>query len=134
MAGSQNARQCQGFDRSMVSASQARHFVEDVLVEHAGAINTEAAVLLANELVINAIVHSSGSQFDLEVAYSEGRVRVGVTDATRPLLQSPLPQALRGRGLLLVDRFAEGWGVEHPRGMGKCVWFELDSQTPRSTI
>jgi hypothetical protein len=89
-------------------------------------VNAEAATLLANELIINAILHSSGEYFDLEVAYNSGRVRVGVSDQTWPLLESPLPQSLRGRGLLLVDRFAESWGVEHPRGMGKCVWFELD--------
>ena len=30
-----------------------------------------------------------------------------------------------GRGLMIVDEFAEAWGIDALAGDGKCVWFEL---------
>lgn len=121
------------FGRVRASAFAARRFIEDFFSASGGTVDP-AVMLLANELIINAILHSSGREFDLEVSYVEGRVRVAVSDDTRPLLDSPLPEwQLGGRGLLLVDRLAERWGVEHPTGTGKCVWFELEKQIPSLT-
>ncbi|WP_234385939.1 ATP-binding protein, partial [Streptomyces scabiei] len=46
----------------------------------------------------------------------------------RPTPVAPVPRADRaaveGRGLLLVDRLTDVWGVE-ARGGGKCVWCEF---------
>lgn len=121
--------QRQTFCRSVTGASEARRLVEEFLTDNVGSIDP-AAVLLASELVTNAIVHTTGSRCDLDLSYQEGRVRVAVSDQTRPLLSTPPPQWDRGRGLLLVDRLAESWGVEHPTATGKCVWFELDELRP----
>jgi len=54
-------------------------------------------------------------------------LRFSVCDSspTRPRLRDYGPEAVTGRGLLLVDRIARRWGVDVD-GEGKCVWFEVD--------
>jgi anti-anti-sigma factor len=96
-------------------------------------------VLLASEIVTNAVVHpqtSSDAAIGLRIfTYEEGiRVEVDDTgegfDPTAPMR----PPAERGRGLFLVDRFASHWGAEHvedERGRRFMVWFELDWRLPR---
>lgn len=86
----------------------------------------EIVVLLASELVTNAICHASGP-VAVHLHRDEDGVRVEIEDRSpeKPVLRALDDEALDGRGLLLVDRLATGWGVQ-PRGPGKAVWFTLD--------
>jgi anti-sigma regulatory factor (Ser/Thr protein kinase) len=95
----------------------------------ADAAASDAAVLLASELVTNAVLHAR-TPLTLTVAEGDGTIRVEVRD-----WHPALPQARRynvdtatGRGLRLLETIASAWGVlkvpsaEQP---GKIVWFEV---------
>lgn len=86
----------------------------------------ETAVLLATELVTNAVEHGHGDAY-LDASVDAQTIRLEVTDASTVV---PRPNAgvgrldERGRGLLLIDALASRWGVL-PRPNGKTVWCEL---------
>jgi anti-sigma regulatory factor (Ser/Thr protein kinase) len=87
----------------------------------------DVAVLLASELVGNAVEHAHGHDIHLVVDLQGSRFRVEVHDDAdgRPTARRGDTLAPRGRGLMLVERLAAEWGVEpSPRG-GKQVWFCL---------
>lgn len=86
----------------------------------------EVVVLLADEVVTNAIVHGKGP-IDLDVEANEERVKVMVGDRSeaQPLPRLPERYAEDGRGLSIVEAIASRWGVS-PTEVGKSVWFEID--------
>jgi anti-sigma regulatory factor (Ser/Thr protein kinase) len=87
---------------------------------------TERAVLLANELVTNAVVHA-GTDIRLRLELRGDRLHIAVRDENPRLLRLVVPdsQAEGGRGLWLVEQLARAWGVNpHPEG-GKVVWCVL---------
>ena len=84
------------------------------------------ATLLGHELVANAVQHA---RTDLEVRLhvDDDTVRVEVCDDNprRPVpARAPLT-ATSGRGLVLVARLADQWGVDADDD-GKVVWFQVD--------
>ena len=87
----------------------------------------ETAVLLATELVTNAVEHGRGTAY-LDAAVQEQAIRLEVSDSSTVL---PRPNTAvgdldeRGRGLMLIDALASRWGIS-PRPDGKTVWCELD--------
>ena len=86
----------------------------------------ERAVLLANELVTNAVVHA-GTDIRLRLELRGDRLHIAVRDGGPTLLHVVAPdwQAEGGRGLWLVEQLARTWGVNrHPDG-GKIVWCVL---------
>lgn len=107
---------------------RVRHWV----VDRARAVGvSEVAVgtvaLLATEAMTNAVQHGPrDAPIDVVVERSGGVVRVAVTDRSPvfPELQSVAPTALGGRGVMLIDRLANRWGVD-PAPDGKTVWFEV---------
>lgn len=89
----------------------------------------DVAELLASEIVTNAVLHPSTDQVAVVVEARHGELVVSVTDGDRrpPALRQPTPEALGGRGMLLLDSLAEQWGVtELPEG--KAVWFTLSNK------
>ena len=90
------------------------------------------AELLVTELVANAVRHSGlgpSDEVTILVTAGPGYVRGEVSDGGRPLPEIALPVESpglgeSGLGLLLVDRIATRWGVDHG-GPGARVWFEL---------
>jgi anti-sigma regulatory factor (Ser/Thr protein kinase) len=90
----------------------------------------EVVVLLAGELVTNAITHTpaTAAGIGLLVLLGEDAVRVEVHDSSPELPEQRGPGAWddqAGRGPGLVATQATRWGVhadEH--GHGKAVWFE----------
>ena len=87
------------------------------------------AQLLVSELVTNAVLHARSATL-VTVERNGTTLRVSVEDDSpaQPRLRELGPEAVTGRGLLLVDRIAQRWGVD-PRAAGKCVWFEVDGRT-----
>ena len=88
----------------------------------------EDVKLLVSELVTNAVRHPRrDGHIELSLRHARGRVHVEVTDPgegfSKPRVGPPAPDALGGRGLLIVDRLASRWGVTP--GSPTRVWFEL---------
>ena len=114
------------------SATVARWLVKDLLLETVDADPRDTAALLTTELVSNAIRHTR-DELTLTVRVEPGRLRVGVSDSShrRPQLVQVGERDTSGRGLHLVEALADRWGVEpDDRGLGKTVWFELDTRGP----
>lgn len=83
------------------------------------------AELLVSELVTNAVLHArSSTRVTIEHAGTTVRVSVCDDSPRRPRLREYGPEAVTGRGLVIVDRIALRWGVD-PSDNGKCVWFEI---------
>ncbi|WP_327353313.1 ATP-binding protein [Streptomyces sp. NBC_01304] len=86
----------------------------------------EAAVLLVSELVGNAVRHTGARVFGLRMLRRRGWIRVEVRDPSRglPCLMPVQEMDTSGRGLFLVDKLSDRWGVDLlPRG--KTTWFEM---------
>lgn len=88
----------------------------------------DTAQLLVSELFTNAVLHTDSSQVGCVLRAGGSRLRVEVRDDgggdALPSPQHVGPEDEHGRGLLLVDTFAEEWGVDRV-GAGCVVWFEL---------
>jgi anti-sigma regulatory factor (Ser/Thr protein kinase) len=85
------------------------------------------AVLLASELITNALRHGSGD-ITVLVTPGVGEIRVDVADesALSPKARRATADDEGGRGLLIVQSLATSWGMESlPQGRGKSVWFTL---------
>ncbi|MFC8373163.1 ATP-binding protein [Streptomyces sp. NPDC057239] len=96
---------------------------------------SQAVALVTAELAANAVTHgrTPGRDFRLTLLLlpERGVVRVEVTD-TRPgcrprdpAAEPTAPDALSGRGLLLVAAYAERWGCEVRDAYTKAVWAEV---------
>lgn len=86
------------------------------------------ALLVATELVTNALVHAGG-RCRLSARLAAGILRLEVRDQGSGV---PDPQETAGtdesgRGLLLVSVLCSAWGVDATGGIGKVVWAELAS-------
>lgn len=94
----------------------------------------ELAQLLVSETLTNAVVHAR-SPFVMVAAKAgpeELRVHVSDDDFEPPVLRHPAPDAVGGRGLLLVSSLADDWGVTR-QPLGKTVWFLLKARGAGST-
>lgn len=86
----------------------------------------EHAVLLVSELVGNAVRHTGARVFGLRILRRRGWIRIEVRDPSRglPCLMPVQEMDISGRGLFLVDKLSDRWGVDLlPRG--KTTWFEM---------
>src|SRR5690349_14777144 len=95
------------------SVLAARHFVARTLREwQLGDDVTLEAMLLASEVVTNAIVHARSNAF-VRVRLLDHVLRVEVHDGTRqlPTPRQPDLHAESGRGLMLVDAYSSTWGT-----------------------
>jgi anti-sigma regulatory factor (Ser/Thr protein kinase) len=90
----------------------------------------ETAVLLATELVGNAVRHArhGGSELELRISDTGAWLRIEVSDADPRPPQPHLPGELdeSGFGFVLVEALAAKWGVDQAMA-GKTVWIELDT-------
>ena len=89
------------------------------------------ACLVASEMAANAVTHAR-SAFEVDVACSDGAVRVTVSDIGPGAAEEHrgAPLDIGGRGLAIVSEVADRWGC-HTLAGGKVVWAEL---TTRSLI
>ncbi|MFD3719240.1 SpoIIE family protein phosphatase [Streptomyces sp. NPDC058674] len=108
-----------------------RHLIRAAVAAWGAGERADEIELAADELMTNALVHTDGgAQVGLRLT-AQGRIRIEVEDSSSAL---PRPRDAgdweeSGRGLLLVDRLADEWGVE-PRGGGKRVWCEFAVTAP----
>jgi anti-sigma regulatory factor (Ser/Thr protein kinase) len=117
------------FEPVATQAAAVRSFVRSVLADWG--IDSGDAILLANELATNSVLHARGP-FDILLHLGANRLRVSVRDEnTRlPQLTAVPPDALSGRGLAMVAALAVDWGIETVPGAGKTIWFEVDLGEP----
>ncbi|MGH2842911.1 MAG: ATP-binding protein [Solirubrobacteraceae bacterium] len=114
------------FDRSPGSVAAARSFASELLRD----ANPEVLAvikLMVSELATNCIRHTN-SRFEVTIVATPCEIRVLATDlgTGEPVLRSPMPTDLSGRGLRIVDMLATDWGYELS-GSGKTVWFALST-------
>ncbi|GHI94809.1 ATP-binding protein [Streptomyces olivaceus] len=110
------------------SAATARRLAQVVALRqwNLGPKVTEDAVLLVSELVGNAVRHTGARVFGLHMRRRPGWIRIEVRDPSRglPCLMPVQETDISGRGLFLVDKLSDRWGVDLlPRG--KTTWFEM---------
>ncbi|MFF4752011.1 ATP-binding protein [Streptomyces sp. NPDC002514] len=110
------------------SAATARRLVQVVVLRQWALTPklTEDTVLLVSELVGNAVRHTGARVFGLRMRRRRGWIRVEIRDPSRglPCLMPVQELDISGRGLFLVDRLSDRWGVDLlPRG--KTTWFEM---------
>ena len=81
--------------------------------------------LMVSELATNCVRHAD-TDFTMTIEQTMRHVRVEIADSGsgRVATRRPEPTELSGRGLRIIDRLADTWGVtEHPDRAGKSVWF-----------
>lgn len=108
--------------------SSARHMIRAAVRAWGAKERADEVELAADELTTNALMHTDGGAIvTIRVLTGpERRLRVDVEDRSSalPRRRDAGEAGVSGRGLMLVDRLADAWGVES-RGTGKCVWCEF---------
>lgn len=108
--------------------SSSRHMIRAAVRAWGARERADEIELAADELITNALMHTDGGAIVTVrvLAGPERRMRVEVEDRSSalPRRREAGDSGVSGRGLMLVDRLADVWGVES-RGSGKCVWCEF---------
>ncbi|WP_308344526.1 SpoIIE family protein phosphatase [Streptomyces sp. ISL-94] len=106
----------------------ARHMIGAAVRAWGARERADEIELVADELIVNALMHTDGPAIvTLRILSGpERRLRVEVEDRSSalPRRREAGESGVSGRGLMLVERLADVWGVES-RGSGKCVWCEF---------
>ncbi|MFF5173358.1 ATP-binding protein [Micromonospora sp. NPDC000089] len=108
------------------SPAAARRLVAGHCAEWGVAAVADRAMVVASELVSNAVQHA-GSEIDMTVTARAGSLRISVRDrvSDSPRPGAPAPISEGGRGLPIVAALATEWGY-FAFGDGKTVWADLD--------
>ncbi len=110
------------------SARTARRLVRTALAAWGIEGLTDRAELVVSEFVGNTVEHAREDTIQVIVERPDSAtVRVAVADKDRrkPAPRPAAPDDEHGRGLALVSRVADDWGVEPKQGGGKVVWAVL---------
>lgn len=110
------------FPRELSSPGTARSWVAEVLRSWECDELVDRALLIVSELVANAVLHGSGTVVVALLRSARG-VRLEVCDdgdGPVSVARGPIDRPA-GRGLLIVDDLADGWGVDQG-DHGKVVW------------
>jgi anti-sigma regulatory factor (Ser/Thr protein kinase) len=123
------------FEATPVAVPRARGHTRQMLQEWGGGAASLAGVTEAavSELVTNAVEASQAlpvalpGQLALLSDRSRVLVMVGDHSHEEPIRADPGPDALQGRGLLLVEHLSARWGwfPSEVRGFAKIVWAEI---------
>lgn len=106
------------------SPGEARRIVRESL-ERWGGRDPDTAMLVAHELVANAVLHGRAPVV-LRLRERSASIRIEVADGSErpPHVQHYGEQALTGRGLAMVEALSLSWGWQQA-GEGKVVWCEV---------
>ena len=106
------------------SAARARDFVAATMRAWECAEVIDDARVVVTELVSNVVRHV-GTDVSIDLDLVDECLRVAVCDRGNGhvVLGTPDHRSEAGRGLRLVDRLTDRWGVEQQPGE-KCVWAE----------
>jgi anti-sigma regulatory factor (Ser/Thr protein kinase) len=117
------------FPRTPETSRLARQFVCGVLQTWSLEADViDDALLVASELVTNAVLHAS-SDVVVGLARTDGGVRIVVSDTCgrEPVARELSPDRPNGRGLAIVNALARGWGHDFVQS-GKLVWVDLGTE------
>ena len=89
-------------------------------------------ILLTSELVANAVEHACSEEIEVSVFDNPALTRVEVSSPGEdwgPHVELKVPglNEVGGRGLFLVDRLSDRWGIDDDQST---VWFEFDHYAP----
>jgi anti-sigma regulatory factor (Ser/Thr protein kinase) len=103
-----------------------RRFLTQALIRLGWDDRVDDACLLLSELVANVALHAR-TGCSVVVSDTAGLLHVEVEDGSPvlPRVQHYSIDTTTGRGLRLVEKLAQSWGVERTPA-GKKVWFVLD--------
>ena len=112
-------------DANPQAPAQARSFLRRCLSGVVRGSRLDTALLLASELVTNAVRHAT-PPIRVAVRVVGNLVRVEVSDSSPvlPRFRRSGPSAASGRGLPLLANLAQAWGADR-HGSGKVVWFTV---------
>lgn len=108
----------------VASLGEGRRFVARTLRDwNVDEARIEPVLLVANELVANAIVHAQSAPVLSLTESSGGDLLLRVSDESRalPVPQAPSTDDDGGRGLILVEALSDRWGIDTDAA-GKSVW------------
>jgi anti-sigma regulatory factor (Ser/Thr protein kinase) len=107
------------------AAWMARRFVKATLDDWRCYALVDELNLAVSELVTNAVIHAR-SDIGLTLVDQGDCVQVRVRDRVNspPRKRFPGADDTGGRGILLIERIADHWGIE-PEPPGKVVWLDL---------
>jgi anti-sigma regulatory factor (Ser/Thr protein kinase) len=115
------------FAPDAASIRAARRFVLDAVASAPPDVR-DAISVMVSELAMNAVQYAH-TDFDVSMELTEDSLRVEVTDSgggTPAVQPRPPASSLHGRGLFLVDRLSDEWGVSPSRdGPHTGVWFRV---------
>jgi signal transduction histidine kinase len=113
------------FPNTVESVTRARHYALDACADLAPDV-ADAVAVMVSELTTNCVRHAA-TQFTLAIERTSKRIRVAVTDngPGEPVVRSPTPADVSGRGLRIVRALADDWGVTPAPEQGKTVWFTV---------
>jgi hypothetical protein len=108
------------------AAAEARGQVRVAIRDWKIPVDPDIALLLASDLVTNAIMHGAGETLTLAIRCSRGHLRIDVYDQSRSLPPGlDLPAGTdAGRGLVLVAALSTEWGSFRTPA-GKAMYFTL---------
>ncbi|MEZ0110352.1 anti-sigma regulatory factor (Ser/Thr protein kinase) [Catenulispora sp. EB89] len=80
--------------------------------------------LVISELVTNAVQHGAGTEMSVDLELTGAGLEVGVYDdgPGEPRITPAARRETGGRGLVVVARIAQEWGVQFAERGGKRVW------------
>jgi anti-sigma regulatory factor (Ser/Thr protein kinase) len=112
-----------------VSAARVRHALFDDLADRGiDRDSIDAIVLIASELLANAVRHATPGRAGLRVSWELDadtiRIEVADEDPDTPSPRVPRPTDSGGRGLTIVDALSYEWGYDR-LAHGKRVWARI---------
>jgi hypothetical protein len=110
------------------SASRARRFVGQRLVEHELQYLVDDVQVVVSELATNALTHAL-TPFTVTLAAVAQSLLVKVRDGSPrdPVIVVGTPLDTAGRGVTIVDLLSRDWGVTAHADGGKTVWAAFDT-------
>ena len=112
--------------RKPAAAAEARGQVRVAIRDWKIPVDPDIAILLASDLITNAIMHGAGATITVAIRCSRGHLRIDVYDQSRsrpPGMDLPAGTDT-GRGLVLVAALSTEWGSFRTPA-GKAMYFTL---------